>query len=90
MARRETLTQRAPFPSRREAAYWGGGVLVAADGGWYSLHARSTPAGVETYHVALAAGRPVIVDGWPPSVRGRYVWATPDDGGPACICTAEM
>lgn len=69
--------------TRDEAAYWGGGVLAETPTGWVSLHVRATPAGIETWH----ADRDGRHDGWPSDTYIRYVYASPDDGGSACICS---
>lgn len=72
-----------PFADRDTAAYLGGGVLAEdIEGGWWSLHARTTPAGVETYAVG-AEGR---MTGWPSTLRVRHAWAAPMGGGAKCIC----
>ena len=72
-----------PYAARDAASYWGGGVLAEdRGGGWWSLHAVATPAGVETYSV----GRDGRRDGWPTTLRRRHVFAAPDDGGARCIC----
>jgi hypothetical protein len=74
---------KRPYETRADAAYWGGGVVAeAAEGGWWSLHGRGTPNGPEL----TAMGRDGERDGWPP-LATEHVWATPDDGGPPCICT---
>lgn len=72
-----------PFSSRDAAAYWGGGVLAEdRAGGWWSLHAQTTPNGVDCYAVGTG-GR---VAGWPDTLKVRHVFATPRDGGARCIC----
>lgn len=80
-----------PYPDFVAASYWGGGTIVpAAAGGWWSLHARATPTGVELATTGLGDdGRPESSEGWPADVRGRYAWATPDTGGPAQICELD-
>ena len=51
-----------PFPNKHNAAYWGGGLLVqASEGGWWSIHWQTTPAGLEKYHV----GQDGRKRGWP-------------------------
>lgn len=68
-----------PFATKSEAKYWGGGVIAAVDGGFISLHGRGTPSGPELYHVGSDGRAPGLIPG--------YVWAVPDNGGSACICT---
>lgn len=80
-------TMMTPYETRSEAAYWSGGVIVeAAQGGYWSLHGYSTPTGPELYH----CGRSCRADGWPPEVRGVYVWAVPRGGASVpTICLVD-
>ena len=85
-----------PFASRDAAAYWGNGnVVVSVPGGYIALGGVNTPAGVELYHVGerhprkAGEGLAEGVEGWPESVRGRYVWATPEEGGQKRVCISR-
>jgi hypothetical protein len=81
-----------PFATRDEAWYWGGGVLAEdRHGGWWSLHARTTPNGVELGHVGRdEAGKVSQAPGFPNNrLVHCHVFATPADGGPRCICISE-
>jgi hypothetical protein len=67
-----------PFHSKKEASYWGGGQIVPFKGGYVSLHAVSTPNGVDTYTVAADGRNEGLIPG--------YIFATPVGGGAKCIC----
>jgi hypothetical protein len=80
-----------PFRTYAEAAYWSGGVVAEAKGGgFYSLHSQTYPGGVKLYYVGTYdpthPDQTDVVNGFPPDLVERRVWASPDDGGAACIC----
>jgi hypothetical protein len=74
----EAGSAMTPFVSKNDASYWGGGQIVPFQGGYVSLHAVSTPFGVDTYTVAASGRKSGLIPG--------YVFATPEGGGAKCIC----
>jgi len=89
-----------PFASKAEAAYWGVGGVVVEDpvhGGYWSLHCRSYPGGREKYSVGTPRNRQpgepmaVSVEGFPPSLGGRYwVEANPDGNAQPVIVDGTL
>jgi hypothetical protein len=83
-----------PFRTRSAAWYWGGGglgrVIAEVPGGWYVLGVQTTPAAPEFFHVGVGNdGKPSASEGWPKAVKGKYVYASPEDGAQKTICRGE-
>jgi hypothetical protein len=68
------------FKTKNDAAYWGGGIVAPHEGGYVSLHYTTGVVTPVVYTVAADGRYPGLVPG--------YVVATPEGGGPKCICEA--
>lgn len=90
------MSKTHPFPTRNDAYHWGGpGRVLAEDqsGGWWALGAVSHPGGVDTFALGCESPetphRTAEVGGFPPTLKKRHVFATPDSGGSKRICIAD-